>query len=248
MWRKLLPGNVQRLVKARGFHALSFSCARLPQFGNYASDVSSQPESRAGKVIALPRSLVTDAELVSAVARGDEQALSQVWERYVADVRLSIRSSLGPDPAIDDLVQEVFLAFFRNASRMQNPRALRAYLLGTALRQAAFEIRTRRRRFRWLRLTSTGTLPEASTESPVESRDALAVLRQVLHRVPELPRMAFELRYVMDLSPPQVALSLNVSEAKARRAITEARERVLELAKREPSLAPYIRALPEDRQ
>jgi RNA polymerase sigma-70 factor (ECF subfamily) len=183
---------------------------------------------------------------VSAVARGDEHALSQVWERYANDVRLSIRSSLGPDPAIDDLVQEVFLAFFRGASRMENPRALRAYLVGTALRQTAFEIRTRLRKSRWLRLTPTGTLPEVPTESPVEPRDALAALRQVLQRVRQLPRMAFELRYVMDLSPPEVALALEVSEAKARRAISEGRARVLELARREPSLAPYIRGSSEE--
>lgn len=208
--------------------------------------MSNQSASRAGRIIPLPRSHATDAELVSAIAAGDRSALAQVWERYVDDVRLSIRSSLGTDPAVDDLVQEVFLALFRRASQLQNPRALRAYLLGTSLRMAAFEIRTRRRRVRWLRLTSTGTLPEVPTTLTADSRDGLAVLRHVLQRVRELPRMAFELRYVMDLSPPEVALALNVSEAKARRAITEGRERVLELARREPSLAPYVSSLPEE--
>ena len=182
---------------------------------------------------------------MGALTRGDEQALSQVWERYVDDVRLCIRSSLGPDPAIDDLVQEVFLALFRGASRLANPRALRPYLLGTALRLSAFEIRTRRRRLRWLRLSPTGTLPDGRTESPVEPREALAVLRKVLGRVRELPRMAFELRYVMGLSPPEVALALGVSESKARRAISEGRARVLDLARREPSLAPYLHPSPE---
>jgi DNA-directed RNA polymerase specialized sigma24 family protein len=57
--------------------------------------------------------------------------------------------------------------------------------------------------------------------------------------------MAFELRYVMDLSPPEVALALGVSEARARRAITEGRRRVLELATCEPSLAPYVGPPPE---
>jgi RNA polymerase sigma-70 factor, ECF subfamily len=131
-------------------------------------DVPSQPEARTGRVIPLARARATDAELVGALARGDEQALAQALDRYVDDVRVCIRGSLGPDPAVDDLVQEVFIALLRGASRLTNPRALRAYLLGTALRLTAFEIRTRRRRLRWLRLTSTGTLPEGRTESPVE--------------------------------------------------------------------------------
>jgi RNA polymerase sigma-70 factor (ECF subfamily) len=190
---------------------------------------------------------VSDAELVEAVARGDEHALTRVWERYAADVRTAIRSTLGADAALDDLVQEVFVAFYRGASRLENPRALRAYLLGIAMRATAFELRTRRRRFRWLRLTPTGTLPEGQSQPTVEPRDALLALRKVLEGLRELPRMAFELRYVSELSPPEVALALGVSEAKVRRAITEARERVLEQARREPALAVYMRFTPEDK-
>jgi RNA polymerase sigma-70 factor (ECF subfamily) len=189
---------------------------------------------------------VSDAELVEAVARGDEHALTCVWERYVGDVRTAIRSTLGADAALDDLVQEVFVAFYRGAARLENPRALRAYLLGIAMRATAFELRTRRRRFRWLRLTATGSLPEGQTQPTVEPRDALLALRKILERLRELPRMAFELRYVSDLSPPEVAIALGVSEAKARRAITEARQRVIEHASREPALAAYLRCNSED--
>ena len=207
--------------------------------------MSRASESQAGRVIPLPRAAATDAELVRAVAHGDEHALARVWERYARDVRTAVRSSLGADPAVDDLVQEVFVAFYRGAGRMENPRALRAYLLGIAMRATAFEIRTRRRRFRWLRLTATGSLPEPEAMTESGSRDALVVLRQVLQKVREVPRMAFELRYVSDLSPPEVAVALGLSEARARRAITEARERVLELARREPALAAYIRSTGE---
>jgi RNA polymerase sigma-70 factor (ECF subfamily) len=204
--------------------------------------VSSSPESRGARIIPLPRAQPDDAQLVAAVARGDEHALRQVWERHATDVRGAIQRSLGADAVVDDLVQEVFLAFFRGAARMDNPRALRAYLLGTALRLTAFELRTRRRRFRWLRLSPTGALPEQSSEPSVEPRAALVALRDVLSRLRELPRMAFELRYVHDLSPFEVSVALEVSEARARRAITEGRERVLELARREPLLAPYMRS------
>jgi RNA polymerase sigma-70 factor (ECF subfamily) len=183
---------------------------------------------------------------VAAVAGGDQAALAQVWERYEADVRVSIRSSLGPDPLVDDLVQEVFIAFFRGASRLTNPRALRAYLLGTALRLTCFEIRTRRRRFRWLRLTPSGALPETEAPSATEPRDALTALRLALGKLRELPRMAFELRYVMDLSPAQIAVALDVSEAKARRAITEGRERVMAFARREPALEQYLSGAREE--
>src|SRR5436190_11392521 len=110
-----------------------------------------RPEATAERIVAFPRPRLTDAELVRAVAQGDHAALAAVWKRYVRDVRGMIRSCLGPDSATDDLVQEVFLGFYRNAGRLSNPSALRSYLLGIAARLCAFELRTRKRRFRWLR-------------------------------------------------------------------------------------------------
>lgn len=198
-------------------------------------------EVQSEQIVAFPHSRLTDAGLVQAVAEGDHDALAVVWTRYVGDVRAMIRSCLGPDSAMDDLVQEVFLGFYRNAARLESPRALRSYLLGIAARSCAFELRTRKRRFRWLRVTKTGELPEGPVvHSPVDSRDSLRALREVLERVSELPRMAFILRYAEDLSPSEVALALGISEAKARRAITKGRERVLALGQAEPALLPYL--------
>ena len=204
------------------------------------------PEAKAERVVRLPRQRLTDAELVLAVATGDHDALAAVWRRYVDDVRATIRRCLGPDSATDDLVQDVFLGFYRNAARLESPPALRSYLLGIAARVCAFELRTRRRRTRWFIFTKTGELPDdVGVDSPLDSRDSLRSLRRVLGRVPELPRMAFILRYAEDLSPEQVAIALGVSHAKARRAITRGRERVLHLCRGEPSLVEYVRARPE---
>jgi RNA polymerase sigma-70 factor, ECF subfamily len=209
--------------------------------------MSARPQIQSERIVEFPRSRLTDAELHRAVVAGDAEAVAQVWTRYVADVRNVVRRCLGSDAASDDLIQEVFLAFYRNAERLKNPSMLRSYLFGIAARICAFELRTRRRRFRWLHMTSTGALPEAhATESPVGPRDSLRALHRILARVRELPRMAFILRYAEDLSPQEVAIALGISEAKARRAITEGRARVLELARIEPALLAYVQPRLED--
>ncbi len=207
----------------------------------------SRPEAKAERILAFPRLRQTDAELVQALARGDHGALAAVWERYVGDVRRMIRGCLGEDASNDDLVQDVFLGFYRNAARLSRPAALRSYLLGIAARVSAFELRTRMRRHRRFTLTKTGELPEGPPiDSPVDSRDSLRALRRVLERVPELPRMAFILRYAEELSPEEVAIALDVSDAKARRAITKGRAKVLALGRGEAALLPYLRDRPED--
>lgn len=204
----------------------------------------SRPEATAERIVAFPRPRLTDAELVHAVAQGDHAALAAIWKRYVRDVRAMIHGCLGADSAIDDLVQDVFLGFYRNAARLETPSALRSYLLGTAARVCAFELRTRKRRLRWLSFTKTGELPDGPlVESPLDSRDSLRALRRILELVPELPRMAFVLRYAEELSPEEVAIALGVSSAKARRAITKGRERVLALGRSEPALSPYLQNL-----
>jgi RNA polymerase sigma-70 factor, ECF subfamily len=204
--------------------------------------MSARPQIQSERIVDFPRSRLTDAELLRAVIAGDSEAVGQVWTRYVADVRNVVRRCLGSDSASDDLIQEVFVAFYRNAERLKNPSALRSYLLGTAARVCAFELRTRKRRFRWLHVTSTGTLPDApATDSPVDPRDSLRALHRILAGLRELPRMAFILRYAEDLSPQEVAIALGISDAKARRAITEGRARVLELARVEPALIAYVK-------
>jgi RNA polymerase sigma-70 factor (ECF subfamily) len=152
-----------------------------------------------------------------------------------------LRACLGPDAAIDDVVQETFLALHRSLERVAEPDSLRAYLLGCATRLAAFEVRSRSRRFRWLRLTLTGDLPEPEPRrDSTDDRDALRILQGVLQELSADVRAAFVLRYVEDLSPRDVARALGVSESTAKRLAARARDRVLMLAAPHPELAIYL--------
>lgn len=193
----------------------------------------------------FPYERMSDAELVRHVVQGDERALSVVWHRYAAQVRRTLRGCLGADEALDDLLQEVFLSFFRGAKRMQDPARLRSYLVGTALRQARHALRTRKRRRSWLLLWA-GARADAVNTSPVDPRDALRVLDSILAELSDRHRESFVLRYVDGLMPSDVAEIRGVSLATAKRDISRARERVLLHAQRQPALAEYLAAAPEE--
>jgi RNA polymerase sigma-70 factor (ECF subfamily) len=189
---------------------------------------------------------MSDAEVVASVVEGDKVALRAVWDRYVASVRATLRACLGRDPSVDDLVQEVFLSFYRSAGRLRDPSALRPYLLGAAAKLASAEIRARTRRNRWYRLlhwSSTGT----AREPDVDERDALRALRGVLAKLPDRERRAFVLRYVQDLTPAEVAQALGLPKGTAKRAMSEGRRRVWLRAQQEPALARYLRSKEEHR-
>lgn len=199
-----------------------------------------EEKAKTSNVREFPRDRTTDAELVGRVASGDGQALMLVWDRYAPAVRSALYASLGPDHAIDDLLQEVFLAFYRRASKIENPQALRSYLLGAAVRSATFERRTRARRSRWLGLFASDHRIESSYSPEADASDVIRCLTRVLEQLPERAREAFVLRYVDDLSPAEVAIALGVSESTAKRAIAKGRERVLVHALRDPLLHGYL--------
>lgn len=214
-------------------------------WGNHVDSALSTPPTlklppTTGAVSRFPAERLGDAELVRAAARGEADAVEVIWERYAALVRGVLRGSLGPDHAIEDLLQEVFVGFLKGAKNIHEGAALRGYLVGVAVRLAALELRRRKIR-RWVTLTPTGTLPErAEAPADAEARAALVALHRVLDGVSSRRRLAFVLRHVQGLEILDVATSLGISESTARRELDKARTFVLKRAEREPALLPYI--------
>jgi RNA polymerase sigma-70 factor (ECF subfamily) len=193
-----------------------------------------------GQVSRFPADRLGDAELVQAAAAGDGDALSVVWDRYSALVRGVLRGALGPDLAVEDLLQETFIALVKGAKGIHEGSALRGYLVGVAVRLAALELRRRKVR-RWVMLSPTGVLPDyAVLPRDTEGRQALEALYRVLDQLGSRRRMAFVLRHVQGMGLVEVAQALAVSESTARREVARARAHILKSAKREPALESYV--------
>jgi RNA polymerase sigma-70 factor, ECF subfamily len=199
-------------------------------------------------VDALPARAVTrfpvdragDALLVEAAAQGDRAAVAEVWDRYADFVRSVLHGAIGRDSAIEDLTQEVFLAFVRGAGTVTDGAKLRGFLAGVAVRLAAMEIRRRRVR-RWLFLSPTGELPErVAMAHDADGKEILVALSRVLAGMKQRRRMAFVLRHVQEMEMLEVAAALDISESTLRRELQRAREHLLRAATREPALAAYL--------
>ena len=181
-----------------------------------------------------------DAQLVEAAARGDRAAMAEVWDRYSNFVRRVLLGALGRDSAVEDLTQEVFLAFVRGAKTVSDGAKLRGFLAGVAVRLALMEIRRRRVR-RWLALSPSGELPEhAAPTHDSDGQEVLAALDRVLSGISQRRRMAFVLRHVQELEMLEVASALSISESTLRRELARAREQVLRGSAREPALADFL--------
>jgi RNA polymerase sigma-70 factor (ECF subfamily) len=191
-------------------------------------------------IMPFPRDRYADAKLVERAAAGDHSAVSLAWERYARLVRGTLIGALGPDSAVDDLMQEVFLAFFRSAAKIKDPGALRSYLVGIAMRLAALEIR-KRKVLRLVGLSPTGELPDVEVApEDQEGRQTLRALYRVLDQLSTRRRLAFVLRHVQGLELSEIVVSLEISESTVRRELRRAERQLSALAGREPALLEYL--------
>ena len=202
----------------------------------FASD---EPANQAA-VTPFPRQRLADEKLVGAVAAGDRAAVGVAWDRYAKLVRGALIGALGPDSSVEDLLQEVFLAFFRGASRINDGGALRSYLVSVAMRLAAMELRRRKVR-RFVGLSPTGELPEVEVNpEDNEGRQSLVALYRVLDQLGTRRRFVFVLRHVQEFELTEVAVALAISESTVRRELKRAEAQLAALARREPALMKYL--------
>lgn len=199
--------------------------------------------SRPSGVVVLPAAReggADDAALVRAAWAGDTRAHASIWRKYTALVRSKIGRSIGLQD-VDDHVQEVFLRLFEYLSELRDPTALRSFIIGITLRVAGTELRRRRCRW-WLTLTPTGELPDAQpwADDGSDMREVLSGLLRVLGNLSPYSSRVFELRYIEEKELADVARTMNISLATAKRHLARASARVFAMAEREPALAGFL--------
>jgi RNA polymerase sigma-70 factor (ECF subfamily) len=168
----------------------------------------------------------TDAALAEALRSGDRSAELEAWNRFSPGAAEMLRRLLGPGPDREDLMQEVFLRFFKRIGTLREPAAVRGFLAGICLRVVQGEIASRSRR-RWLRLTPTGQAPDAVVPGPdMEVRDTIIRYYRLVDRLSASERSIFVARTIEKMTLAEVAAAHDVSISTAQRRLAKATRRV----------------------
>src|SRR5918992_3983194 len=146
---------------------------------------------------------VGDEDLVSWVAQGDEQALSELYDRYSRPVYATGIRSLGDVHLAEELVQDAFTSVWQGAASFDSSRASFATWLYRVTRNRVVDL-ARRRRVRpqsagedRLHAISGGPEPEAG----VDGWDVAGALS----RIPEEHREVLTLAYFEGLSQREIS-------------------------------------------
>jgi RNA polymerase sigma-70 factor (ECF subfamily) len=184
----------------------------------------------------------SDDDLARMARDRDPRAATLVWDRYAGLVRGVLYRSVGPGHDIEDLLQDVFVGFFRNVRSLRDTSSLRPFLVGITLRTARTALRKRRVR-RWLHLSDDGTTPEvASADVDPRTREALRRLYAILDELPDRERLAFVLRHAEGHELTETAAALGVSLATVKRLLQRADAHVQARAKDDDLLSEWTAA------
>ena len=152
-----------------------------------------------------------ERRLIEGLKQNDRECFQEVYRDYAGlAYGLAVRV-LGTGSEAEDVVQESFLALWRQAERLDPERGLRSYLMTIVHHKAIDGLRARGRR-REQHLEPTFDLP-ADTEDPQLAAERTTDRELVLAAMSDLPqdqRMAIELTYFRGLTINEAAQRLQV--------------------------------------
>jgi RNA polymerase sigma factor (sigma-70 family) len=171
----------------------------------------------------MPHSAGADADLIAAIARGNDAAFSTLYRRYLPMVLRWCLRETGNRELAADLSAEVFAAALTAARRYRPEQgSVAAWLLGIA-RNKLRESR-RRRRIEASARRRLGVQPAAITDADLERVEELASLdHEILILVAGLPndqRQALMSRVVEERSYEEIATELECSPLTARQRVS----------------------------
>ena len=162
----------------------------------------------------VPRNDARDAGILDRLARGDANAVADLYDRHARLVYSLVLRILQDDAEAEDVVQDVFVQAWQQAARYSVARGtVPAWLLNMARSRAIDRLRARRVRPEGApveidHVMETMAAPGDVAGTVLAVEDA-AILRRALAALPLLQRAAIELAYFEGLSQREIAERLN---------------------------------------
>ena len=151
-------------------------------------------------------------DLVAASRRGDRAAQAALFDAHKKRVGLQILRMTGDQAAVDDLVQDVFIAAFANLDRFRGEAQLRTWLYRITFNKARNWVDSRRRRVvREARaVTPSVDLTADAPDRRLEAHDRLQRFYAALNALPDGFRDAFVARAIEQQSLEEASAHLQV--------------------------------------
>ncbi len=168
--------------------------------------------THAGRSMRRQQAHLSDEALVALVARGDDAALGELYDR-VGGIAYGLALRVLRDERLaEDAVQEGFLAVWRSAAAFRAERAKASTWILTLVHRRAVDLvrREERRRAEPLTEEMTTIAGSAATDEAAWLRFERERVQAALRELPDVQREALELAYYGGFSQSELAERLGV--------------------------------------
>ena len=175
--------------------------------------------------------VVSDARLVEAARKGDDNAFGELVLRYERRlIRVIIQFVKGPELA-EDLAQDTFLKSYERLDQFDTSRRFGPWLFRIGVNQALDYLRKQKRRGWWLLFSDSpaDTPFDPAVPDPRNKIDINQEVQAILEEIPEKYRTVLVLRDLENFSTSEIAAILDRKEATIRWRLAEARNRFQKL-------------------
>ncbi len=164
-----------------------------------------------------------DAALVRRLSAGEERAVHELYARYGRPLFAYVRDLTGDPQLAEEVVQDTFVAAWREAGRFEGRSSLSSWLFGIARRQA----RDRLRRFRpgTEPVDSLAAVPaeDAGPEAAAIASASRDEVRDAIRSIAAQHREVLLLTFAHGLTGPEIAAVLGVPEGTVKSRLFAAR-------------------------
>lgn len=189
-------------------------CAARVQRGGYPKGQVPQ------ELAATPKDNEQTTNYMTRVSRGDRQACGALQQHYVLRVASFFRRHHRCEQTVEDLTQEVFGRVWEKRDKYRSGTADLAWLLGfarTILKETQCKDYLNQKTNADYPLDSIIDGRQASAHHQAGLQEQTQTLRNLMDRLPEKQRRAFELTCLKGLSSPEASVILACSAVTVRR-------------------------------
>ncbi|MGV2985010.1 RNA polymerase sigma factor [Microbacterium sp. AGC85] len=157
---------------------------------------------------------------------GDIAAFEVLVRRYTPMMRAYVRRVLGASADVDDVLQEAFVIAWQRLSELEDPAAVKSWLMRIVSRKAMDRVRSRRPQ-----VDIDGIEPPASPDTTparaAETRAGVEALNAALAELPEAQRQSWVLREIGGLTYEEMAAELAMPVTTVRGLLARARKHIM---------------------
>ncbi|WP_291960793.1 sigma-70 family RNA polymerase sigma factor [Chelatococcus sp.] len=174
---------------------------------------------------------MSEAELVERLVVGDKAAMRAIFTAHHLRVFRFVLRLVGREDVAEDVVTEVFLDLWRQASQFEQRSSLSTWLLAMARNKAYSALR--RRREEQLEDGVAEAIPDQDDTPEIHAQkiNKAAIMRQCLDRLTPEHRVVMDLVYYHEEPIEAVSRILEIPENTVKTRMFHARKRLSELCK-----------------